>query len=154
MNWGEILKQIPDTVSAAAIGAISVIVSSVLSILISRGTAKSEIKKLQITWEREDMNQFNIEFSKMVTAITLYLSEQSAENYKNAIEMINIVRVKAPDDFSKTLDAIYNFMSEKDSEFREDYLRESKMLLGDAIEQCRKHYRENAPRYHRKPVKK
>ena len=142
MNLAELFTAIPSEVSAAAISTIGVVLSALLAFFISKNTVKAEIKKLQITWEHEDKSSYELAFSDMLTATTLYLSDQTDENYKNAIKTLNMVRTKEENgESASTLDMLYYLITDKDKDLIETNLQQAQIQLCKVIEKSREHHR-------------
>ena len=160
MNLMEFLNTIPPVVYSTVVPAIisltGIIFSAKVSAKSARDTAKetitAEVERQKEVWKHERETAYNTEFAEMVTAITLYIKNPSDDNYKRAIGMVNVVRVKERGEFAETLDTLYYLISEQcDKEF---YLQQALQYLDNAIKQSREHYCQHAPRNHSDPQTK
>ena len=78
----------------AIIAVVGVAASSVASWLISRAITVNEIKKLKLTWAREDAFSADNEFAEMVAAISEHIALSSHETKGAAIAKISALRAK------------------------------------------------------------
>lgn len=150
MNLWDFLSAIPTEISVAIIGVLSVYVSAKTSARISKSTTRAEIEaekeRREETWRHEREASYDSDFAKMITEITLFLYDQSDKNFKNALEILNLVRVKETGEITKDLNLLYYFITE--SENKESNLDQAKIHLNKTIEKDRERRRQKAPGNH------
>lgn len=101
----------PEGVLIAVIGAASVILSAIVSYLTSRHVAGREIKKMKMTWKYEEKRECERNFSEMLTAVKICCDIKSWNKHKDAIEKINLCRIKAVGQLAELLDILYAELS-------------------------------------------
>ncbi len=100
-------------VICAIISAIGVLLSSLLSFFVSKSTAKSEIKKMQLTWEREDNLSHSSDFAQMIRTVSLYCNLTESEpdivhsqEYAESIALVDCLRSTETGDLAQKLDQL------------------------------------------------
>ena len=89
------------------ISALGVILSAVVSLLVARSTAANEIKKMQLSWEREDTISSDDEFTAMVSAAVKYANTEDDDLMIDTLQKVASLRAKAIGEIAKTYDVLY-----------------------------------------------
>lgn len=97
----------PETLSAL-ISASGVILSAGVSLFVARLTATGEIKKMQLSWQREDARSSDDEFSAMVSALVKYANTEDDNLMIDTLQKVAALRAKATVDIGKIYDRLYN----------------------------------------------
>lgn len=96
----------------AAITAICSLISAVVSALISKLTAESvsnkEIRKMKLSWVREDMVSTDDDFAEMIKAITTFLYYRDDRSQLDALQSISVVRAKENGALAPLVDDVYH----------------------------------------------
>ncbi len=92
----------------AAIGAVSVIASAIVSYLTSRHVAGREIKKMKMTWKYEENRQYENNFSEMLTAVKAFCDIKTWGKHREAVEKINLCRIKTTGRVAELLNILYD----------------------------------------------
>lgn len=100
--------EITEGVLIAIITGISALVSAIVSLIASRITIWVENKKMELAWNHEERMQYEREFAEMLTAVKFLIDRKTPNDLKNAIEKINIVRVKSIGSVASLLDNLYS----------------------------------------------
>lgn len=130
------LAQIPSSVLTSFFGILTASISAFISYRVAKHTSVSEIKKLHLTWEHEKNVSYDKDFSDMVTSVTRYLKSSYSETFNNAIDKINLIRVKSSGDLSIILDDLYSSLATFQTGYNPD--RDAIFsLLTAAVEQKR-----------------
>lgn len=82
-------------------------ISSLASVIAARIAAKKEIRKMMLSWQREDMVSSEREFSEMCAAVTQYVVDGNNSNWKNALEKISALRARHSGGAGEHLDVLY-----------------------------------------------
>lgn len=85
----------------------SVLLSLIVSLFVSRWSTNNEIKKIKILWEYDDRKIYDKEFSEMITAVSAFDSKPNTATRANAIEKINIIRLRAKGNTIGLLNLLY-----------------------------------------------
>ena len=96
----------PETISTL-ISALGVILSAGVSLLVARSTAANEIKKMQLSWEREDTVTSDDEFTAMVSAAVKYANTEDDRYMIGTLQKVASLRAKAIGEIAKTYDLLY-----------------------------------------------
>lgn len=89
------------------ITTIGVIVSALVSLFVARSTAANEIKKMQLSWEREDAVSSDDEFAAMVSASVKYANTEDDELLIDTLQRVASLRAKAIGEIAKIYDLLY-----------------------------------------------
>ena len=96
----------PETISTL-ISALGVILSAGVSLLVARSAAANEIKKMQLSWEREDTVTSDDEFTAMVSAAVKYANTEDDDLMIDTLQKVASLRAKAIGEIAKTYDVLY-----------------------------------------------
>ena len=91
----------------ALITVIGGLVANIFAWRISRHTAKREVEKMRLTWEREDMVSSEDEFAEMVEKVFRLLHVSTRSNWADAAGKVAALRAKETGDLAAALDALY-----------------------------------------------
>lgn len=94
-------------------------------------TATQEIKKMERTWEREDLVSSDEEFSAMTTAVARYVHRNSIEHGVDAAGKVAGVRSKEHGEMGKILDDLHKSIDDRN-------LEQAAIELSKAIDEKRK----------------
>lgn len=86
-------------VRCSLIALVGVLVSAVVAYLVSR----NEIKKLKLTWIRDDSLTFNDDFKETCSCILNYLDTGSEHHRKIAYQQVFLLQSSAPKSMVPTL---------------------------------------------------
>lgn len=89
------------------ITTIGVIVSALVSLFVARSTAANEIKKMQLSWEREDAVSSDDEFAAMVSASVKYANTEDDDLMIDTLQKVASLRAKSVGEIAKTYDLLY-----------------------------------------------
>ena len=89
------------------ITTIGVIVSALVSLFVARSTAANEIKKMQLSWEREDAVSSDDEFAAMVSASVKYANTEDDDLLIDTLQRVASLRAKAIGEIAKIYDLLY-----------------------------------------------
>lgn len=111
-------------VSSAVVSAFITLIGTIVSaktaqktaIKAAQETANQEIKKLERTWEREDIVSSDEEFSAMASAVAMYVHRDSAENGVNAAGKVAGVRSKEHGELGHILDSLHKSIDDRNLE--------------------------------------
>ena len=110
-------------ISTAAVSAITAAITGIVVALITRKTtleaareaASQEIKKLERTWEREDIVSSDEEFAEMSSAVAIYVYQATIPHSRDAIGKVASVRSKEHDNLGRILDALHQSITNGDT---------------------------------------
>ena len=86
------------------------VVSALISYLVAKQTASSELKKLQASWQREDSINFERCFADAVQAVALFADHQNGPTQGNALALVGRMRALADGSLAAALDSLYAFL--------------------------------------------
>lgn len=86
--------------------AISVIVSSAISVWQAKKTARSEIEKLQAVWSHEKEIACDADFDKMVTVVSMFAKKPSPGGFRDAENAVAVYRAKAEIELAPLVDQL------------------------------------------------
>lgn len=92
---------------STVISALGVILSAGVSLLVARSTAANEIKKMQLSWEREDSVTSDDEFTAMVSAAIKYANTEDDDLMIDTLQKVASLRAKSVGEIAKTYDLLY-----------------------------------------------
>lgn len=103
-------------VSAAVVSAIITLIGNIIAAKIAQRTAlktaqettNQEIKKLERTWEREDIVSSDDEFAEMAAAVAKFVHHNSYEHRDKAVAKVAAVRSKESGCLGEDLDLLYD----------------------------------------------
>jgi len=102
-------------VICAIIAAGGAIVSAVIARSVSHSTAKKELERLKLTWDREDVVSSDDDFAEMAFAVARY-TQSRRETYdssaRDVISMVASVRARRQD-LAAIEDALTRVIDEK-----------------------------------------
>lgn len=140
------IQRIDPTVVCAIITAAGTILSTLLAWAVSRSTAKRELKKLHLIWDREDVVSSDDDFAQMANSIARYIQLNHSRDGADAAGKVNAIRARETGELAEALDLLYCAIS--DSRAR-DYpnFEEIKQCLSVVVEEKRKKKRQAQRRY-------
>ena len=94
-------------ITCAIITTVGLIMSTLISLFVARSTATNEIKKMRLSWEREDTVSSDDEFAAMASAVATYICCDVLLNHIDAMAKISALRAKEGAELSKHLDELY-----------------------------------------------
>ena len=100
--------EITEGILIAIITGVPALVSAIVSLIASRITIWAENKKMKMAWNHEEKMQYEREFAEMLTSVKFLLDRKTSTELKDAIEKINIVRVKSTGSVASLLDNLYS----------------------------------------------
>lgn len=111
-------------VSSAVAGAVVSLIGSIITAKIAQNaardtakeTANQEIKKLEKTWEREDIISSEEEFSAMANAVARYIHQNTLNNGVDAAGKVAGVRSKEHGKIGRILDELHKSIDDRDLE--------------------------------------
>mgnify|MGYP003290777720 CR=1 FL=1 len=134
-------------ISSAVVGAIVSFVGNIIAAKIAQKTAikaaqeatAQEIKKLERTWEREDIVSSDEEFAAMAGAVGRYIHRDTIDNGAAAAERVSYIRSKEHGELGIILDRLHASLDERDLE-RADHeltnaINEKRRLKGHPVDQ-------------------
>lgn len=103
-------------VSAAVVSAIITLIGNIIAAKIAQRTAlktaqettNQEIKKLEKTWEREDIVTSDDEFAEMSAAVAKFVYHNSPSTTRDALANVAAVRSKESGSLGEDLDFLYD----------------------------------------------
>lgn len=95
-------------IGVAIIAAIPALVSAIVALITSRVTIWAENKKMKLAWSHEEKIEYEREFAEMLTSVKFLIDRKTSTELKNAIEKINIVRIKSTGNVASLLDNLYS----------------------------------------------
>lgn len=95
-------------VVCSLIAAGGVIVSAMFSWFVSHSTANKEIRKLQMTWKREDIISSDDEFADMSAEVAKYVQSASFTFQQSSMAKVAFIRSKELGELSDKLDSLYS----------------------------------------------
>lgn len=145
MNTNSI-QEIDPTVVCAIITAAGTILSALLAWAVSRSTAKRELKKLQLIWEREDVVSSDDDFAQMADSVARYIQRNRSSDGADAAGKVNALRARETGDLAKALDLLYCAISNSKGQ---DYPNFEKIqqCLSVVVEEKRKKQRQAQHRH-------
>ena len=84
-----------------------VVLSSLISFFVARSTANREIRRMKLTWDREDAVTADKEFSSMSAAVAEYGAYGSIELRRSAVKEIAALRAKENGPIAPLLDKLH-----------------------------------------------
>lgn len=100
--------EITEGILIAIITGVPALVSAIVSLIASKITIWAENKKMKMAWNHEEKMQYEREFAEMLTSVKFLLDRKTSTELKDAIEKINIVRVKSTGSVASLLDNLYS----------------------------------------------
>lgn len=125
---------IPNEVITALIGLVSVGASSVISFIISKKAAETEIKKLKLSWEHDETQKKDRDFEKMVADVSKILVYPHISVIQDALDSVSVVRAQSTGPEAEAIDNLYIALTSQDKPDIQD-------ALDRAIEQKRQRTR-------------
>lgn len=134
-------------ISSAVVGAVISLIGSIITAKIAQKTAikaaqettNQEIKKLERTWEREDIVSSDEEFAAMAGAVGRFIHRTSYENGEDATEKVAAIRSKEYGTLGSILDCLHKSLDARDYERAERELSkaidEKRRLKGHPVDQ-------------------
>lgn len=103
VNWFEICAPV-----------LAVLVSSGVSVYISKKTAKEEIGKLQAIWAHEKEAACDADFDTMVAAVSLFAKRPLPNSFQRAANAVAIYQAKADGDTAVEVDKLSRLIVKTD----------------------------------------
>lgn len=111
-------------VSSAVVSTIFGFVGNIIAAKIAQNTAvkaaqetaTQEIKRMERTWEREDLVSSDEEFAAMTAAVARYVHRNTIEHGIDAAGKVAGVRSKEHGEMGRILDALHKSIDDRDQE--------------------------------------
>ena len=101
-----ISSAIVSAIVAALGGIITTIINQRSARKIAQEAANQEIRKMERTWEREDVVSSDEEFAEMAKAVAQYIHRNTIPNSHEAIGLVASIRAKEYGELGKILDEL------------------------------------------------
>lgn len=109
-------------VSAAVVSAVITLIGNLVAAKIAQRTAikaaqettNQEIKKLERTWEREDVVSSDEEFAEMAKTVAQYVHRDTIQHGSAAVGLVASVRAKEYGELGQILDALHKALDDRD----------------------------------------
>lgn len=98
---------ITDDIIVAAIGFLASALVGLFSFLSSKRAIDSETEKMKTTWAHDENQQYAVDFAKMLTAVKFFIDSKTTAEHRNAVEKINLIRVKSNGAIASLTDLLY-----------------------------------------------
>ncbi|MGM9615689.1 MAG: hypothetical protein ACI4V3_05305 [Faecousia sp.] len=96
---------------------ISALISAAVALIVSYITAKKEIKKMRLEWEREDHLSAEDELANMASAVSSFISRGSEGYREQALSKVASARSKEAGPMAEALDSLYYVLSMRPCSF-------------------------------------
>lgn len=127
---------VTDDIIVASIGFLASALVGVLSFFSSKSTIDSELKRMKTTWNHDEKQQYNVEFAEMLTAVKFFIDSKTASEHRNAVEKINVIRIKSNGAIASLADQLYAEVAVA-SIANVDWWK-IELLLANLVDECRK----------------
>lgn len=107
---------------SSVIATSGMAISALISWFIARSSAEKEIKKLKISWTREDALSSSEEFSDMCGAVAYFARAQQTNTEAEAARQVARVRPKESGVLAKHLDTLYDAIKNENFDLIDDSL--------------------------------
>lgn len=114
-----ISSAIVSAVIAAIGGIITTMITQRSTRKIAQETANQELKKMERTWEREDVVSSDEEFAAMASAAAKYIHRGTIQRANEAIGLVASVRAKEYGELGRILDSLHYSLDKRDLESAE-----------------------------------
>ena len=109
-------------ISAAVVSAVITLIGNIIAAKIAQKTAlktaqettNQEIKKLERTWEREDVVSSDEEFAEMACAVAKYIHRDIIGHGVDAAGKVAAIRSKEHGELGNILDALHKSLDDRD----------------------------------------
>ena len=98
---------LPVEVVCAAVAAVGVVASALISWFITRSSIAKELEKMHMEWEREDIVSSDDEFAEMASAVASFIQCQSSTYHIAAAQKVAAIRSKESGTIAHRLDHLY-----------------------------------------------
>lgn len=130
---------------------IGMILSALISWFVSKSAANRELRKLQLTWEHEDIVSSDDEFAEMANVVAHYIQRPHEDERADAAGKISALRTKEVGALAQSLDQLYNSINLYGSFNTIDY-QYVDLCLSEVINQKRKAQSHNQYNSQKKPA--
>ena len=131
----------------AALSLLGVFLSSVIAFLTSRAIARNEIRKLRLTWDREDSLEFDKGLQELFQLVYEFIDSQNNSFAIPAISRLAPLRVKETGPAAPLLDELHNAL---DAHNR----HRCRLLLSEIVIKYRESKSDTKKKHAKKPKKK
>lgn len=131
VSSGKVVIDLSTEIICALISAASVLLSALVAHLTARHTAKKELDKMILSWDREDTISADTAFSEMIQAVRTYTSCENEFLKYDALNKVDSVRIKESESINAVLVQLHNALEQGNR-----YL--STQLLNKAVEEKNK----------------
>ena len=104
----KVMWNVNTEIVCSIVAAAGVAVSALVSWFAARYSAEKEIKKMKMSWSREDSLSSSEEFADMCGAVAAYARCLYKDNQIEAARQIAKVRAKESGELARQLDDLYN----------------------------------------------
>ena len=87
---------------------IGSVASCIISFFIARATASNEIKKLEMSWNREDVKAFRNALSEVAVSISKYIDTGEPGDQECALQKVEAIRPIVPSYCAESLEKLRN----------------------------------------------
>ena len=95
------------------ISSAGVVLSALIAWLVSRSSAKKEIEKMKLEWEREDVVSSDDDFGQLSAAVSRYVMDTETPIIrKDAVAFAASMRARENGTLAELLDALYTALVE------------------------------------------
>ena len=91
----------------AAIGFLASSLVALISFFSSKSTINAEFKRMEKSWSHDEKQQYIVEFAEMLTAVKFFIDSKTSTEHRNAVEKINLIRVKSSGTIASLTDSLY-----------------------------------------------
>ena len=110
-------------ISSAIVSAVISVIGGIITTVITQRSARNiaqdaanqEIKKLERTWEREDLVSSDDEFATMAAAVAGYIGNCIEPNRNDSLRLVASVRSKESGNIGMILDDLYQYIKARDA---------------------------------------
>lgn len=111
---------------------ISATVSGLASFLIAKQTSRAELKKMKLTWERQDRASDETNMRNMFAYVSLWLHGDSPVYYEQALAQVSLLLGRYPDPLGQSLAALHAAVASYDK-------AQATLHYSKVVEDYRKH---------------
>lgn len=90
---------------------LSALISAAVALIVSYITAKKEIKKMKLEWDREDHLSAEDELANMASSVSSFISRGTEGYREQALSQVAAARSKSAGSMAEALDSLYYVLS-------------------------------------------
>ena len=134
------IQRIDPMIVCAIITTFGTILSALIAWAVSRSTAKRELKKMRLMWEREDIVSSDDDFAQMAESVARYIHRNRSSDGVDAAGKVNALRAKESGTLANALDLLYFALDDSKHCIDPDF-EKIQQCLSKVIEEKRKKQR-------------